>query len=171
MFKLFYKQKSLVLTLSIIFLISVLVWPDFSFAQPKIEIPKTFEEAKEMVIKALQTVEKEMGGILKKIWEEQVIPVWQKMWELAKGIWEDYLGVKIEALWKWIKAKIQALSGKIQEFLGKEVEKRKPRILEEFEKEREEMGKDISRIINSVWGKIKESILEKLKGFWEGIFK
>lgn len=60
-----------------------------------------------------------------------------------KNIWNAHIGPKIEILWQDIK-----------ELLGKEIEKRRPIIEEELEKEVEEKKKELP----SLWERFKELI-------------
>jgi len=119
--------------------------PSFSFAQNQpISPPKTLEEAKEMGEKALETGQKELPGIIEKIWKEEVLPVWQKMYDwFKKNIWP-----KIES---WFKKEVQPRA-------KEEIEKRKPLIEEEFKKEKEEMKEEVPKVTKSLWEKFKELI-------------
>ena len=103
---------------------------------PKIEAPENLEEAKEMGERALKEAGKQLPGILEKVWKEEVLPIWQKMWEWFKNnIW-----LKIEALFQ------------------KEAQKRKPIIEEEFQKEKEELKEELPETTKSLWEKFKELI-------------
>ena len=127
----------------IISIISGLLLPSFSFAQPEsFQTPETLEEAKEMGEKALVTAQKELPGILEKIWEEDILPIWQKMhnWFMI-NIWP-----KIE---NWFKREVEP---RVKE----EVEKRKPIIEEEFEKEKKEVKKELPGVTKSLWKRFKE---------------
>jgi hypothetical protein len=109
----------------------------FTFAQAPVSPPETFEEAQEMGEKALETAKRELPEILDKIWKEEVLPFWQKLWNwLKKTFWEPC----------------------IEPFLKEEVEKRKPVIEEEFEKEKEEAKEEAPKIGKSLWEKFKELI-------------
>ncbi|MBM3257946.1 MAG: hypothetical protein FJZ05_01890, partial [Candidatus Nealsonbacteria bacterium] len=50
--------------------------PTFSFAQ---KIPETMEEAGEFGEKLFEEGEKQMPGMIEKMWKEDILPVWQKM--------------------------------------------------------------------------------------------
>ncbi len=126
---------------------SSLVSPVFSLAQetPKvIEPPETMEEAKELGEKALETTQKELPGILEKIWEEDVLPIWQKMYDwFLTNIWPQ--------IKSWFKKEVEP---RVKE----EVEKRKPIIEEEFEKEKEKLKEEIPEVSKSLWEKLNELI-------------
>jgi hypothetical protein len=114
-----------------------LILPQVTFGQTEpISPPETFEKAKEMGERALKTIPKELPGILKKIWKVEVLSVWQKMYHwFLSNIWSK---IKI-----WFK---------------KEIEKRKPVIKEEFQKEKEELKKEAPKMGKSLWEKFKELI-------------
>lgn len=119
----------------------------FVYAQVPIEAPGTIEEAKEITHEAIDVAEKELPGILERIWREEVIPVWKNMWEWFRNVWNTHIWPRTEALWQ-----------KIQEILGKEIEKRKPIIEEEFEKEKEEIKQELPETGKSLWERFKELI-------------
>lgn len=117
-----------------------LLLPNFSFAQP-IQPPENLEEAKELGQKALETGQKELPSILEKIWQGEVLPFWQKMWDwFQKNIWQPY----------------------IEPPLKTEIEKRKPVIEEEFQKEKEETKEsaktEVVPALKSLWERFKELI-------------
>jgi len=128
-----------------VLLILGLILPSFSFAQNQpISPPKTLEEAKEMGEKALETGQKELPGIIEKIWKEEVLPVWQKMYDwFKKNIWP-----KIES---WFKKEVQPRA-------KEEIEKRKPLIEEEFKKEKGELKEELPGVTKSLWERFKELI-------------
>ena len=97
--------------------------PGLSLAQTQpISPPETLEEAKEMGKKALEVSQKELPGILEKVWKEEVLPIWQKMYDWFKiNIWP-----KIES---WFKKEVEP---RVKE----EVEKRKPIIRKSLKKKK-----------------------------------
>ena len=119
--------------------------PTFSFGQEtQLTPPETLDEAKKIGEKALEVGEKELPGIIQRIWQEEVMPIWQNMFGWFKiNIWP-----KME---DWFKKIIEP-----------EIEKRKPLIEEEFQKEKEEMKEevksDLPKVGQSLWGKFKELI-------------
>jgi len=128
-----------------ILLILGLLLPGFSFAQNQaIEQPETLEEAQEMGEKALEVSKKELPGILEKIWKEDVLPVWQKMYDWFQvNIWPTIEG--------WFKKEVEP---RVKE----EAEKRKPIIEEEFKKEKEEVKEELPGVTKSLLEKFKELI-------------
>jgi hypothetical protein len=100
---------------------------------PIFEVPETLDEAKEV---SLDTGERIMGvlpGVVRNIWDTQVLPVWRNMAEWAK-----------EELWhKWAQPRAQNLLNKARELLGREVDKRRPIIEQELEQEKQELAQDI----------------------------
>lgn len=113
------------------------ILPIFSFAQwekPPLNITETPE-------KVLEVIKTALPGIIKQIWQEEVLPIWQKMWNWVKtNIWERYFKL----------------------FFQKEIEKRKPTIREEFEKEKQETKEsaktEVPQALKSLWEKFKELI-------------
>lgn len=118
-----------------ILLIISLILPGFSFAQ-KIKAPETLEEVRGGLEKVWEIIKRDLPRILGKIWREEVLPVWQKIWEWFKvNVW-----LKIESLFK------------------KEMEKRKPIIEEELKKEKEKLKEEAPKVTKSLWEKLKEII-------------
>jgi len=137
--------------LIIISILSGLLLPNFSFAptpnlvwgfaQP-IEPPETLEEAKELGEKVLETGQKELPGILERIWQEEVLPFWQKMWDWFQvHIWQPYIEPPIK----------------------KEIEKRKPIIKEEFQKEKEETKESAKTEVVPAFKSLWERFMELIK--------
>lgn len=114
--------------------------PIISFGQlPITEAPKTIDEVKEIGHKAIDAAERELPGIFRQIWQNEVLPIWQGMWEWAEP--------KIQTIWQ----RIQNL------FLG-EIEKRRPIIEEEFEKEKDEIKKELPEVRRSLWERFQKLI-------------
>lgn len=134
--------NSRIKNLVIFLIIYGLILPIFSFAQVEpISPPETLEETKGWLERAWETIKKNLPGILEKIWKEEVLPVWKRMWEWSKvNIWS-----KIEILFK------------------REIEKRKSIFEEGVEKEKEELKKEIKEEVipkasKSLWERFKELI-------------
>lgn len=126
-------------------LISGLILPNLSFAQEQeFKQPETFEEVQEIGEKALEVSKKELPGILEQTWKEEILPVWQKMYDWFKtNIWP-----KIE---NWFKKEVQPRA-------KEEIEKRKPIIEEELKKEKEELKEELPKVTKSLWERFKELI-------------
>ena len=122
-----------------------LISPVFSLAQNQpVQPPETLEEVQKIGEKALEVGEKELPGVLEKIWKEEVLPIWEKMYQWCKiNIWP-----KIES---WFKEEVEP---RVKE----EAEKRKPIIEEEFKKEKEEVQGELPEVTKSLWEKFKELI-------------
>ena len=134
------------------------ILPLSSFAQEElpIEAPKTIEEAKGMVEKSGQKILEVMPGFIKKIWREEVLPIWRKMWDWFKDIWKSYIQPFFHNLWySSLKPRIQSLLQKARELIGREIEEREPMIKEEFEKEKEEIIEEIPKVTESLWERFK----------------
>jgi len=142
-------------------LISGLILPSFSFAQEgeesklssspfatareqEFKQPETVEEVKALGEKALEVGKKELPGVLGTIWKEEILPIWQKMYNWFKiNVWP-----KIES---WFKKEVEPRA-------KEEIEKRKPAIEEEFQKEKEELKEELPKVGKSLWEKFKELI-------------
>lgn len=134
--------------LIIISIICGLLLPSFSFAQlQSFQTPETLEEAKEMGEKAGEEIKEKLPGILEKMWKEDILPVWEKMYEKWSEWWDSSIQPWLQSIW-----------GKIATLFGKEVEKRKPIIEEEFKKEKEEIKEELPEVTKSLWEKFKELI-------------
>jgi len=129
----------------IIFLLIVgLILPSFSFVQGQaITPPENLDELKQIGQRILSAFPK-IPEILFKIWKEEVLPIWYKMYNwFITNIWS-----KIE---DWFRNKILPL-------FKKEVEKRKPIIEEEFKQEKKEVEKELPGVTKSFWERFKELI-------------
>jgi hypothetical protein len=91
---------------------------------------------------AIETTQKELPGILKKIWKEEALPVWQKMWEWFR---ENIL-VKIESLFK------------------SEYEKREGEVKGEFKRKVEEIKGEFPQLLQKIWEKIIPLFKKQGKG-------
>jgi len=129
----------------IILSIASLISPNFSFAQnQELKQPENFEEVKEIGEKSLEVGKRELPGVLEKIWQEEILPVWQRMYNwFMENAWP-----KIE---NWFKQEIEPRT-------KEEIEKRKPIIEEEFKKEKEEVKEELPEVTKSLWEKFKELI-------------
>jgi len=122
-------KKIIFLTIIIGFLLTGFMAKCFAQA------PQTFEEAKTLAQKILFG----LPEALKNPWQE-ALAIWNKMANWFKNIWDSYIYP-----WFW-------------NILGKEVEKRKPEIQQEFEKEKQEMKEEIPKATKSLWQRFKELI-------------
>ncbi len=106
------------------------------------EAPKTLKETETLGKKVLIGFPK----VLEKSWQE-ALAFWQRMINWLKNLWCFYGLPQLQNIWH-----------KINSFLGKEVEKRKPEIEEEFKKEKEEMKEEIPKVGKSLWERFKKLI-------------
>ena len=127
--------------MGILLLISFLSLANASFAEsataqlPDIQ-PKTVDEAKELGQKALEIGQKELPGIIEKIWKNEALPIWKKMY--------DWFLMNV-----WVK---------VWPYAEKEIEKRKPLIGEEFEKEKQELKEEAPGLGKSLWQRFRDLI-------------
>lgn len=130
------------------FLIIGLFLPTFvSLAQQNLQVPETLPEAKGLGEGIGKKIIELLPGVLKELWEKEVLPTWRKMWEMAKNIWEKHIFPRFKIVWE-----------KINAVFGKEIEKRKPTVEEEFKKEKEELKKEAPEIGKSFWERFKDLI-------------
>ena len=134
------KANKIIIILAIVGILS----PILSLAQTEsITTPDTLEEAGKMGEKALKTAEEELPGILERIWKEEVLPFWQKMYDWFKAnTWPRIEG--------WFK--------KLETPIKEEIEKRKSTAKEELGKEKEELKEEAPQIGRTLWEKLKELI-------------
>ena len=111
--------------------------------------PATLEEAKELGEEALEVTKEKMPGILERIWKEEILPFWQRMWDGAKNFWKD-------TFWPWIRGFWER---RIKPPVEEEVEKRKEIVEESIEKEKEELQETfVPKGIKSLWDELKELV-------------
>ena len=119
-------------------LIIGLILPSFCFAQEGTpQMPQDIEEAKSFGFDIL----KRLPEAIKDVWQNQALPLWQNMWDWVKNFWETYVGDKVGDLWQ-----------KFLNLLGKET----PDLGEEFQKEKEEMRKDVPEVGRSLWQRFQD---------------
>lgn len=129
----------------ILFLFIFLIFPSAGvFAQ--LNQPQTVKEARQMAEQAVETGQKELPGALERVWEGEVVPIWSKMWNVAKKPW-DSLKRQLSVLWDDIRL-----------LFGQEIRDRKPVIKGELEKEQKEFQEDVPQVKKSLWEKFKEII-------------
>lgn len=108
---------------------------NFVFAQNP-EIPADLNQTQKIGEGIWKTIRQTLPDAVKNIWQEQVLPVWQKMLDW----FNQKIGFKIKGL-----------------FLG-EIEKRGPIIKDEFQKEKQEVKEEAPKVGQSLWEKFKELI-------------
>lgn len=130
----------------IISIFAGLILPSFSLtAQVQLQPPENLDEAKKIGEKALEVSKKELPGIVEKIWKEEVLPVWQKMYDwFRENIWERYI--------------LPFFKKEVEPRTRQEIEKRKPIIQEEFQKEEKELKEEVPIVGKSLWEKFKDII-------------
>jgi len=127
--------------------------PVLTFAQTEpISPPGTLEEAKEMVERGLERTVRELPGILRKMWEEEVLPVWQRMYDwFYSNIWLRIKG--------WFEEEVEP---RVKEKIEEKIEERKEIIKEGLEKEKEELKEElrgfIPQTLRSLWERFQELI-------------
>lgn len=144
-----------------IFLVILSFFSPFSGVcqETPISQPGTVEEAKSFVIEGFGIIKEKMPNAVKTVWQEQVLPVWQKMWNLFKNFWNNHIKSSFSKFWySFLKPKIQFFIQKINQILGREIEEKKPIIEEEFQKEKEKIKEEIPTVGKSLWQRLKDLI-------------
>ena len=121
-----------------------LVLPTSGFAQGEFgaAMPQTIGEAKDFVIGVLS----KLPEAVKNVWQEEALPIWQKMWEWFFGFWESTIWPVLES-WR----------DKLLGLLGKEVEKRSSELKKDIKQEiKEEIKETAPAVGNSLWEKFKD---------------
>jgi len=149
--------------LIVFLIISGLVVPFFVFvptpnlawgiarAEP-ISPPETLEETREIGERILETVPKELPGVLERIWKGEVLPIWRRIYNWAKkNLWDPYIWPFFQNIWQ-----------RIQAIFRKEIRERKEIIEEELERKKEEfkkeMKEEVPKVTKSIWQRFKELI-------------
>lgn len=108
-----------------IILLLFLVLPVFSFAA---EIPDTVDQAVEESREVGGKILDELPQAVKSLSDQEVLPVWKKMFEGAVSFWEKNIASKFDNVW--------------QKIMGK-VDEKKPELKQELEKEKQEIKDDL----------------------------
>lgn len=110
--------------------------------------PENLEEVKNLGEKALEAAREKGPDSIRNIWDNEVIPVWKKMFIWAKeSIWDNHLAVWLKNIWN-------SVTG----ILRGEVEQRRTTVGEEFQKEKQEIKQEAPAVGKTIWEKFKELI-------------
>jgi len=142
-------QNTNIIKSVLILLIFNLLLTGCCFAQNNsIQAPETFEQAQEIGEKALEVGKEELPDIIKDIWHNDVLPIWQKMYDwFYENIWlevKDPFGSRVE----------------------QEIEIRKEIVDQEFEQEKKEVKKELPGILDKTWKFIRD-VVRKFKILWK----
>ena len=141
------KKKLILFLIALIFIPSI---PGFVSAQG-IEAPKDLEGVQQFGKDFWERIKNQLPDLMKKAWQEDILPIWRKMKEVWSRWWDSHIQPWLEKIWD-----------KFMVLLGQEVEKRKPYIEEEFQKEKEELIEEVDKKVpeqgRSIWEKLKELI-------------
>ncbi|GBD33930.1 hypothetical protein HRbin34_00233 [bacterium HR34] len=113
----------------------------------QIEIPRDLKDIENMGDKVIETTKILVPKIIKQIWEEKILPIWQKMWDYARNLWEKHFADSFNNFLK-----------QLEEWLGVTFKERKELTKEKFEKEKEEFTKEAPELGKSLWEKLWELI-------------
>lgn len=134
-------------------LLIMVVIPSFSWAQEIkiIKTPENTDEIKTFLNDIWERIKNILPKEMERIWKEEVLPIWNKMRDIWSKWWDTSIQPWLKTIWN-----------KIMSLLGKEVEKRKPYIEEEFQKEKEEFIEEADKRVpekgRSLWERFKELI-------------
>ena len=142
--------KKIIITI----ILATVLMPGFSLSQTESFVDEEItlsEEAKDsssafavptarLGERIVESIKRDLPKNIKRIWEEEALPIWYKMWNWTKrNIWS-----------------------KIINWVNPEVEKRKEYIKENIEQEKEEIKEEIKseipKISKSLWERFKELI-------------
>ena len=126
------RNKNLLLVL----IMSGLILANYTFGAMTFHVPDTLRGVKNAIYDAFLVLKERMPVVLNRIWQETVIPTWQRMFN-------------------WFQEHIWA---KISPRAREELEKRKSILKEEFPKEKEELKQEIPQASKSFWERFKELI-------------
>jgi len=146
---------------AILVLIVSLITPNFIIAkEPPLELPENLQQTKEMIIQAIRKFVQEMPSVIKNIFKKEVIPIWQKMWNWIKDFWQNQIKPFFNNLWYFnLKPKIRLVIEKIRNLFNTTIRRKEKEIRKEFTKEKEEIKKEVSRIIESLWQRLKNLLI------------
>jgi hypothetical protein len=144
-------MNKLIASLLLLITIMVLI-PNISRAETTIlKVPENTEEAQSFLSDIWTKMKNIIPGEMERLWKQEVLPMWKKMMDVWSKWWDTSIQPWLENVWD-----------KIMSLLGKEVEKRKPYIEEEFQKEKDEFIEEADQRIpdqgRSLWEKFKELI-------------
>ena len=119
--------------------------PVLCFGQiASLDQPKDINQAKQIGQRALEVVKNDIPGLIERIWQNEVIPVWQKM----------YNWVKLH-IWDWLVSGLNNLWPKIVQIFKEEVTQRKPVIEQQFQNKKQEIKEEAPQVGQSLWEKFK----------------
>jgi hypothetical protein len=133
------KNSKLKIVINFLIIFGIL-FPSFAYLQNQnFAPPESLEELKQKGGVAMGDFLKNIPQTLKIFWEEDIFPIWLKIYKWCKKtFWDPYLGP----------------------FFQKEIEKRKPGIEEEFKKEMKETKEsaktEVPEATKSLWQRLKE---------------
>ena len=114
-----------------------------------LEIPENFAQSKNFIIPLL----KKVPGVSWNIFREQVLPRWKQLFSKWSDLWSHFW-------YSYLKPKIQILINKIARDLNLKIKEKEPQIRENFQKQKEILGKDIEKqlpgVKKTIWQRIKE---------------
>lgn len=116
-----------------------------------LEVPENTEEAQSFITDIWNKMKETLPGEIEKIWKQEVVPLWSKMMDIWSEWWDTSIQPWSQTTWD-----------KIMTILGQEVEKRKPYVEQELQKEKEELIEEADQKIpeqgRSIWERFKELI-------------
>lgn len=118
------------------------------FCSAETKQPQDMDEAINVSQQILENTEKEMPGLVQRLWQNEVLPVWRKMFDWTKtNIWENKLSAWFENFWQTTKNVFKT-----------EVDQRKPTVEKEFQKEKQDLKNEAPLVGQNLWQKFQELI-------------
>lgn len=144
----------------IIVSVAGLLLPSFSFGatafaadaqqQSMVPLPSTFDEAGTLFVQSLKGIPKAIGEAFGAVWTTT-----KQLFEWARELWDKYVRHWIQRLWQ-----------KILSLLGTEIQKRKPIVEQELEKEKQEITREAAeqarKAGEGLWERLKNLIKNSL---------
>lgn len=131
-------------------ILSGILFTNFAFAENymnQTRIPENVDEGKNFISRIFDEFIKRFPEIARKTWEEEILPLWKKMYEIAVNFWKNHLESAFFDLWN-----------KIKSIASKEIQERKPQIKEDFEQEKKELKEEAPAVGKSVWQRLKDLV-------------
>lgn len=140
-------MKKIKFIVIILFIINLAV-PFCVSGQTQFKQPENMKEAKQLGEDAFQAARSEGPDAIKKVWTDEALPIWKKMFYWAKTtLWDS-----------WLKSWLEDIRTNIVNFIKGEVSERKPQVEEEFQKEKQELKQEAPGAAKTIWQKLMELI-------------
>jgi len=128
-------------------IVIALIMPAFYILADVVAVPQNINEAKEKGIAVVTQLLQQIPQQVTVIWKNEVLPIWSNMWQRGESFYVQYAAPTIKNMLQ-----------KAQSIAGQEIKKREPVVRDEFNKETQEMQKDIPIVSKGIWDRFMELI-------------